>query len=286
MNPPVARVGLLFKKHDPRVPSILTELIPWLEARGAEVFLDEALAGQGFRGGVPVLAAELPARSDAVAVFGGDGTLLYAARLAAGSATPILGINMGSLGFLTEVKVGEMLPAFEALLSGNYYLEDRMLLRVEVFRDSQFVEHYMALNDAVINKGALARIIEVEVRVDAQLVSTFKGDGLIISTPTGSTAYSLSAGGPIVYPTLEAFIITPICPHKLTNRPVVVHDAAQINVSLLHGTDTMLTVDGQVGMPLRAQDSLRLQKASSAVRLVLPGGNTFFKVLREKLKWG
>ena len=182
--------------------------------------------------------------------------------------------------------VGEMLPAFEALLSGNYYLEDRMLLRVEVFRDSQFVEHYMALNDAVINKGALARIIEVEVRVDAQLVSTFKGDGLIISTPTGSTAYSLSAGGPIVYPTLEAFIITPICPHKLTNRPVVVHDAAKINVSLLHGTDMMLTVDGQVGMPLRARDSLRLQKASSAVRLVLPGGNTFFKVLREKLKWG
>src|SRR6266496_4204609 len=143
MNTPVARVGLLFKKHDPRVPSILTELIPWLTARGAEVFLDEALTGQGLRGCVPVSSAELPVRSDAMAVFGGDGTLLYAVRLAAGRATPILGINLGSLGFLTEVKLGEMLPAFEALLSGNYYLEDRMLLKVEVFRDNEVVERYM-----------------------------------------------------------------------------------------------------------------------------------------------
>ncbi len=285
MNPAVKKVGLIFKRHDPRVPSILAELIPWLKSRQIEVYLDEALASPYSGSCIPTPPSQLPARADVFAVFGGDGTLLYGARLAAGSATPILGVNLGSLGFLTEVKLGEMRPAFEALFSGNYYLEDRMLLNVEVFRRGQVAERYMALNDAVINKGALARIIEVEVRVDAQLVSTFRGDGLIISTPTGSTAYSLSAGGPIVFPTLAAFIITPICPHALTNRPVVVPDSGTIGVTLLHGADVMLTVDGQVGMPLEAQDSLKLQKAVSSVRLVLPEGNTFFKILREKLKW-
>jgi NAD+ kinase len=285
MNPKLKKVGLIFKRHDPRVPSILTDLIPWLRSRQVEIYLDEALAGPYAGACIPTPPARLPGQVDVFAVFGGDGTLLYAARLAAGSATPILGINLGSLGFLTEVKLERMKPAFEALLSGNYHLEDRMLLKVEVFRNNELVERYMALNDAVINKGALARIIEVEVKVGAQLVSTFRGDGLIISTPTGSTAYSLSAGGPIVFPTLAAFIITPICPHALTNRPVVVPDSGTIDVTLLHGADVMLTVDGQVGMPLAARDALRLQKATPSVRLVLPEGNTFFKILREKLKW-
>ena len=285
MNPPVRKIGLIFKRHDARVLSILAELIPWLKSRRVEIYLDEALAAPYADSVVPTPPASLPARTNVCAVFGGDGTLLYAARLAAGSTTPILGINLGSLGFLTEVKLEQMRQAFEALLSGDYYLEDRMLLAVEVIRDNDLVERYMALNDAVINKGALARIIEVEVKVDAQVVSTYRGDGLIVSTPTGSTAYSLSAGGPIVFPTLEAFIITPICPHALANRPVVVPDSGTIGVTLLHGGDVMLTVDGQVGMPLKARDSLKMKKAGPSVRLVLPEGNTFFKVLREKLKW-
>ena len=163
-------------------------------------------------------------RVDVVAVFGGDGTLLYAARLIGTSGVPILGINLGSLGFLTEVKLEKMHEAFEVLLSGQYQLEERVLLDVEVLRNGQVSGHYLALNDAVINKNALARIIEIEVSVNSQAVLLTRADGLIISTPTGSTAYSLSAGGPILYPMLNAFIIAPICPHTLTNRPLVIPD--------------------------------------------------------------
>jgi NAD+ kinase len=221
-----------------------------------------------------------------IAVFGGDGTLLHAARLVAGSGTPILGVNLGSLGFLTEVKLEEFRLAFEDLLSGEYTLENRILLGVEVFRSDRLLDRYLAVNDAVINKAALARIIELEVTVNSQLVSLIRADGLIVATPTGSTAYSLSAGGPIIYPTLAAFIINPICPHTLTNRPVVVPDDGTIEVCLVRGSEVMLTVDGQVGMPLEPQDCLKLQKAGPVIRLVQVRGNTFFKVLREKLKWG
>ncbi len=188
-----------------------------------------------------------------IAVFGGDGTLLYAARLVAASGVPILGVNLGSLGFLTEVKLEEVQQVFSRLLSGDYLLEDRMLLQVEVFRGDRSDGCHLALNDAVINKGALARIIELEVTVNKDPVMLIRADGLIISSPTGSTAYSLSAGGPILHPTLEAFIITPICPHTLTNRPVVVPDGMVIGVYLRRGADVMLTVDGQIGVPLRTQ---------------------------------
>ena len=231
-------------------------------------------------------AEEMVKQVDMVSVFGGDGTLLYAARLIGGTGVPILGINLGSLGFLTEVKLDEMREAFELLLSGQYQLEERVLLNVEVVRNGQVAAQYLALNDAVINKGALARIIELEVSVNSQPVLFTRADGLIISTPTGSTGYSLSAGGPILYPTLEAFIIVPICPHTLTNRPVVIPDKDTVGVCLHRGTDVMLTVDGQVGMPLLPKDCLRVGRAGSTLRLVLPFGKTFFKLLREKLRWG
>jgi NAD+ kinase len=179
-----------------------------------------------------------------------------------------------------------MHAALEGLLTGDYQLEDRMLLEVEVSKKEQSLTRYLALNDAVINKGALARIIELEVSVNSQLVILTRADGLIISTPTGSTGYSLSAGGPILFPTLTAFIITPICPHTLTNRPVVVPDGAVVGVRLRHGTDVMLTVDGQVGMPLEQGDCLQVKKEAPVVRLVQSKGSPFFKLLREKLKWG
>ena len=284
MNPPVKKIGLIFKRHDPRVQEILAEIVPWIRSQDVEICLDRATGQQYDYDGPTLMPEDLPGCCDVLAVFGGDGTLLYAARLVAGSETPILGVNLGSLGFLTEIKLDEVREAFASLAAGSYLLDHRNLLRVEVWREGRCVETFLALNDAVINKGALARIIELEVKVNGQLVSLLRSDGLILATPTGSTAYSMSAGGPILYPALGAFIINPICPHTLTNRPVVVPDDGTIDVLLLHGSDVMLTVDGQVGRPLKQNDALRIQKADAVIRMVR-GGNGFFKVLREKLHW-
>ncbi len=285
MNSPVRKIGLVLKRHDPRVRDIVTEIIPWLQARGAEVFLDQdTLRQYGLPSSVKA-ADELAACVDVIAVFGGDGTFLYAARIVGESGIPLLGINLGALGFLAEVKLEEMHRAFEQLLSGRYQAEERVLLDVQVSRREERLARDLALNDAVINKGALARMIELEVWVNSEPVTITRADGLILSTPTGSTAYSISAGGPIVYPTLGAFLITPICPHTLSNRPVVVPDSAVVGVHLRHGGDVMLTVDGQVGMPLVQGDRIMLEKAGATIRMIQASGATFFKLLREKLKW-
>jgi NAD+ kinase len=286
MNPPVRRIGLILKREDARIPSLLREVVPWLQSLGAEVFLDE---GSALRGPAPcpvLPTSQFASSVDVVAVFGGDGTFLHAARIVVPSGIPILGVNLGSLGFLAEVKLDGMRPALQNLILGDYELEERMLLQVEVTRGGILLSRYLALNDAVINKGAISRIIDLEVTVNAQLVIVTRADGLIVSTPTGSTAYSLSAGGPILFPTLGAFIVTPICPHTLTNRPVVVPDRAEVGICLLRGNDVMLTVDGQVGMTLDPGDRLAVRKAESSVRLVQPAGSTFFALLREKMKWG
>lgn len=285
MNVPVRKIGLVLKRHDPRVRQAVTEIIPWLQERGIEVFIDQETAHQYPLSSHVTAADALAECVDVIAVFGGDGTFLYAARLAGNRGIPLLGINLGSLGFLTEVKLEEMHAAFERLLGGDYRLEERVLVDVQVFRQENQVAQYSALNDAVINKGALARIIELEVWVNAELVTITRADGLVLSTPTGSTAYSMSAGGPIVYPTLGAFIITPICPHTLSNRPVVIPDGAPVGICLRHGADVMLTVDGQVGMPLLEGDRVRFQKARSSLLMIQATGSTFFKLLREKLKW-
>lgn len=286
MKPQIHRIGVILKKQDSRVPGILKDIIPWLQGRGIEVFLDKASAEPCPPGICVAPPEELVKRADLISVFGGDGTMLYAARLIGASRIPIMGINLGSLGFLTEVKLDEMHAAFEIVLSGRYQLEERVLLDVEVIRGGQVSAHYLALNDAVINKGALARIIELEVSVNSQPVLFTRADGLIIATPTGSTAYSLAAGGPILYPALDAFIIAPICPHTLTNRPVVIPDRDAVVVCLRRGTDVMLTLDGQVGTHLQPQDCVKIRRAEATLALVLPFGNTFFKLLREKLRWG
>lgn len=285
MNAPVRKIGLVLKRHDPRVRDIVTEIIPWLQSRGVEVFLDQDTVSQYMLSSSVTTAEELAASVDVIAVFGGDGTFLYAARLAGENGVPLLGINLGALGFLAEVKLEEMHRAFERLLCGHYQVEERVLLDVKVFRKEERLARYLALNDAVINKGALARMIELEVWVNSEPVTITRADGLILSTPTGSTAYSISAGGPIVYPTLGAFLITPICPHTLSNRPVVVPDSASVGVHLRHGGDVMLTVDGQVGMPLVQGDRINFEKAGSTIRIIQATGSTFFKLLREKLKW-
>lgn len=286
MNPGIRSVGLILKKHDLRVRNVVSEVIPWLRSRDIDIWLERDSAEH-----CPIDVAlaspeSLSERVDAVIVLGGDGTLLHATRIIGVNGVPIIGINLGSLGFLTEVKLDQMYAALEGLLAGHYETEERMLLSIEVLREGQAVSQYLALNDAVINKGALARIIELEVSVNAQPVLYTRSDGLIISTPTGSTAYSLSAGGPILYPTLAAVIIASICPHSLTNRPLVVPDHHELEVCLHRGQDVMLTVDGQVGMPLLPKDCLRIQRAGTTLKLLLPFGNSFFKLLREKLRWG
>jgi NAD+ kinase len=286
MNPCIKRIGIIPKKQDARVRNIVGEVIPWLRSRGVEVFLDQNSVDQCPVDTCVAAPENLAKQVDVVIVLGGDGTLLHAARIIGANGVPILGVNLGSLGFLTEVRLDEMYAALEGLIAGQYKSEERMLLNVEVIREGSVAAQYTALNDAVINKGALARITELEVSVNSQPVLFTRADGLIISTPTGSTAYSLAAGGPILYPTLDAFIVAPICPHTLTNRPVVIPDQDKVEVWLRRGTDVMLTVDGQVGMPLLPQDCLRVCRSQSTLKLVLPFGNTFFKLLREKLRWG
>lgn len=286
MSASMKKIGLIFKWRDERVPGIVKDIVPWLQSRGVEVFLDEEIAGQHPVQASVVAVDALADKVDVLGVFGGDGTLLHAARLVGSKGVPILGINLGSLGFLTKFKIEDMHSAFENLLSGQYQLQERMLLDVEVLKAGETAARYLALNDVVINKGALARIIDLEVSINSQPVLLTRADGLIISTPTGSTAYSLAAGGPILYPTLEAILIVPICPHALTNRPVVIPNNDVVHVSLCRGDDVMLTVDGQVGMPLHKQDCLKISNAKSPIKLVLPLGSTFFSLLREKLRWG
>ncbi len=286
MNRRIRSMGIVLKKQDTRVCDVVREILPWLEARGVDVLLEQESAQHVVVDAAVAPSDTLVGRVDALIVLGGDGTLLHAARLIGSSGVPIIGINLGSLGFLTEVKLDEMYTAMEGLIAGRYDIEERMLLDVEVIRDEKSIALYRALNDAVINKGALARIIDLEVSANSQPVLLTRSDGLIIATPTGSTAYSLAAGGPILYPTLEAIIIESICPHSLTNRPLVIPDRHELTVCLCRGQDVYLTVDGQVGMPLRPRDCVRIRRAETTLKLMLPFGNNFFKLLREKLGWG
>jgi NAD+ kinase len=220
-------------------------------------------------------------------VLGGDGTLLAAARLAAPRTIPILPINMGSLGFLTSFTLEELYPALEDALGGRFSISERIMLHVELERAGKVIESQSVLNEAVINKGALARMIELQLSIDADFVCRYRADGLIVASPTGSTAYSLSAGGPIVHPAVEAFIITPICPHMLSDRPVVVRDSSSIELKLSGNTESVfLTLDGQKGIPLQATDCVRISRAKEMLMLIQPPKKPYFEILRNKLKWG
>ncbi len=231
---------------------------------------------------------ELAARKpEFVLVLGGDGTLLAAARALAEAKIPVLGVNLGTLGFLTEVSLSELYPTLEAVAENRCAVEVRSMLHCHLMRKGERVAHFDALNDAVIHKSAMARILEVEIRVDDRFVASYRADGLIVATPTGSTAYSLAAGGPVVSPEVAAFIITPISPHMLTHRPVVVKDSRVVTV-LVIGTpeEAFLTVDGQVGIPVFEGDHITCRKSVREVRLLRHADRTFFDVLRMKLKWG
>ena len=273
----IRNVGIVAKKQEQRVRRVMNETVQWLRNRNVEVAVEPEIEDAS--------ADFISAGMDAIIVLGGDGTLLRAARLVGERGVPIVGINLGSLGFLTEVRVDERTAALEAMIDGRYGIEERGMLRIEVSRDESALSRYLALNDAVINKGALSRLIELEIRIGDQPAIFTRSDGLIISTPTGSTAYSLAAGGPIMYPTLEAVVVSSICPHSLTNRPLVMPDRQELHVRLMRGRDVMLTVDGQVGMSLRPNDCIRLCRADVPLKLLLPFRKRFFDILNEKLQW-
>lgn len=280
------RVGVFAKRNQPEAVEIARQVTSWLQERGIEVLHDKALAEdlgtvQGYPGG------SIPAMVNLIIVLGGDGTLISVARKVGDLRTPILGVNLGSLGFLTEITLQEIFPVLEQVVRGDFTVSSRMMLDAVVKRNSQEVGRYRVLNDVVINKGALARIIDMEASVDDVYLTTFKADGLIISTPTGSTGYNLAAGGPIIYPDLDCLVMAPICPHMLTNRPIIVSDKAIIRVEVKFlDQDVVFTADGQVGMPLQGGDVVEVRRSRSCTLLVKSPTKDYFQVLRTKLRWG
>jgi NAD+ kinase len=280
-------IGIISRPRRSNLEVVVPPLLHWFEARGIRTLYDTETAGALHDSSHGLTREEVAEQSQLLLVLGGDGTLLAAARVAARLGIPILPINMGSLGFLTSFTIEEMYPALEQVLAGRFSCSERVMLDVELHRDAEIIERQSVVNEAVINKGALARMIDLQLTIDADFVCRYRADGLIVATPTGSTAYSLSAGGPIVHPGVESWIITPICPHTLSDRPVVVRDSSLIEVHLSGDTESVfLTLDGQTGIPMQAADVVRMRRASDRLRLIQPAQKSYFEILRNKLKWG
>jgi NAD+ kinase len=286
-GPMIRSIGIFAKPHREQIGGKIPELVRWLRAQGVEVFCDRfaaEFAGGNARG---LTQEELMSQVDLLVVLGGDGTLLTAAHAASEREVPILPVNFGKLGFLTTVNLDELYATLEDVLGGEYETWKHMMLEVEVSRNGRPIELRRGLNDAVLTKGLPAHMIDFELLVDDLFVCSFRADGIIFSTPTGSTAYSLSAGGPIVSPLLEAFVVTPVCPHMLTNRPLVLPSTARLAAQFTGGDEpAYLTVDGQLAAELRHHDSIRVRKSAKSLRLVRPPQRTYFEVLRNKLRWG
>jgi NAD+ kinase len=283
----IKRVGIISKPKKTEIREIVPPLIEWLRERDVEVFIDKETGSILERSERSLSRNEMPGRVDLLVVLGGDGTLLATARAINRKPVPILAVNLGGLGFLTVITREELYATLEIVLAGDVHTERRVQIEGELVRADEVISSFLALNDVVLNKGAIARILDFDVLVDGRFISTYKSDGLIVSTPTGSTAYSLAAGGPIVAPSVEAFLVTPICAHTLTNRPLVLPDTAQIEVVVKSQREAAyLTVDGQVGLAAHSEDIVRLRKASSYVEIVQPPNKDYFEILRQKLKWG
>ena len=278
-------VGIISKPKIAQAGEIVCGLLRWLDERQIAYRCDKQTAEYG---GIATYFSreELPDGCDLIIVLGGDGTLLSAARVIAGQDIPLFAVNLGHLGFLTAIPVEDLYAELDCALHGEHRIGRRRMVDCEIRRGGQTIACYSALNDVVITKTELARMIDLDTHVDNHFVAAYKADGLIIASPTGSTAYSLSAGGPVIFPSVHAFCITPICPHMLTNRPVIVPDTSVINI-LVHGEEgTYLTIDGQVGEPLFRGDLVVCRSSPKTVQLIRPPKMLFFDVLREKLKWG
>jgi NAD+ kinase len=280
-------IGIISRPRRSNLVAVVPPLLQWLEKRGIQTVYDEETASCLLDGSKGRTREQVADSSEVLLVLGGDGTLLAAARVAAPRGIPLLPINMGSLGFLTSFTVDELYPALEETLAGRSAVSERVMLHTELERDGKIIDNQSVLNEAVINKGTLARMIELELWIDGDFVCRYRADGLIVASPTGSTAYSLSAGGPIVHPNVESFIITPICPHTLTDRPVVVRDSSAIEMRLAGNTESVfLTLDGQKGIALQVSDRVHITRAEKLLKLIQPPKKSYFEILRSTLKWG
>lgn len=288
----IARIGIVLKPHQPEALKTICELVVWLAERdikllGGPEVERERITHQTGCSVEEYQPDKLAGEIDLMLVLGGDGTMIATARMIGDQEVPVLGVNYGGLGYLAEFRIEELYTALESILSGNYRLDKRVMLAVELIRDGISLTTNRVLNDVVINKSALARIIEIEASFNSQYVNSFRADGLIVSTPTGSTAYNLSAGGPVIFPSMNAVVITPICPFTLSNRPIVVPDNAEIELILKTDQEEVaLTLDGQVGCPMKVGDRVVIRKSRTTFNLIQPSNRNYFEVLRDKLRWG
>jgi len=279
-------IGIVAKRNQPKAIALARRLVTWLRRRRRTVLL-EAEVAKALHLADGVSKQEMMARADLVIVLGGDGTLLSVARHSGTRRVPVLGVNLGGLGFLTDVRPEEIFPALERVFGGQYQLEQRSMLEAAAMRNGKVVQRFQALNDVVINKGALARILDLETSVDGMPICTYNADGLIVATPTGSTAYSLSAGGAIVEPSVGVVLVSPICPHTLTQRPIVLPARSHLRIAVRSpDEDVVLTVDGQEGMKLANNDVVEVRPSKNRVLLVRSPTHSFFELLRTKLRWG
>jgi NAD+ kinase len=286
INQEIKCVGVVIKPNHKEAWATAGDLAAWLKKRN--INLIGKTHGEAEKCGIKTVETEeFQSQSDLIVVLGGDGTMISTARLTSVREVLVLGINYGSLGYLTDFRIEEMFPALEMILAGEYEIDRRVMLDVEHFRADKKLAEGRVLNDVVVNKSALARIIEIEVNLNRLYVNSFRADGLIVATPTGSTAYNLSAGGPILYPSMNAVVLTPICPFTLTNRPIVVPDEDEIEIKLKNDIEgVILTLDGQIGFPISTEDKVLIRKSATTFNLVQPPNRNYFDVLRNKLKWG
>ena len=288
----IKRIGIVLKPHQPDALRTICDLTEWLAKRSIELVGGPDIEHERVEHetGCPVAEVssdKLAESVDLILVLGGDGTMIATARMVGDHEVPVLGINYGGLGYLAEFRIEELYTALESILAGNYRLDRRVMLHVDLMRGEDTVVRNRVLNDVVINKSALARIVEIEAYLNGLFVNSFRADGLIISTPTGSTAYNLSAGGPVVFPSMNAIVITPICPFTLSNRPIVVPDDAEIELRLkTDNEEVALTLDGQVGFPMMVNDRVVIRKSKTTFGLIQPMNRNYFDVLRDKLRWG
>jgi NAD+ kinase len=284
---PSGSVGIIYKHHHEPARIEAKKLKDWFKQKNIKVFSEE-MKTKGSLDGSCEESMVIPKTVDWVVVLGGDGTLLGAARRVGRFGSPILGVNLGGLGFLTGIPFERLYPVIEMMINGRLEVESRVMLETKVLRKRKVVCRFEVLNDVVINKGTLARIIDLGVAIYEEFLTTFRADGLIISTPTGSTAYNLSAGGPILYPTMETFILTPICPFTLTNRPIIIPDTSVIQIKIKNESEeaVLLTFDGQVGFDLYYDDKVIIRKSEKKIKLVRPPDHSYFNILRTKLMWG
>ncbi|MBE9532245.1 MAG: NAD(+)/NADH kinase [Proteobacteria bacterium] len=278
------KIGIIVKISNPEAIKTGEQVCKWLTKRGVEVYVEKAI-GDDVRCATALDAEDIPTMVDAIVVLGGDGTLLHVVRLLKGGNVPILGVNQGGLGFLTAINVDEIYTVLERMLEGDYRTAERMMLTVDVVRDGKVVSSHRVLNDAVI-KATGARLALLKTSINKEYVTTYRADGLIIATPTGSTAYSLSAAGPILYPTIHSITVSPICPFNLTNRPVVIPDWMNVEVTIPEGQrGIVLTLDGQADVELEENDKVEIKRDNKSVFLVKFEGKSYFEILRERLMW-